>query len=277
MDPISSGGNTEKTQPTIGEISQRLDKIDVSNAEKLSNELAGLSEDMNAEIRAAFDNDGKIDKDESSRLYLIETNLCRLSWRIKSAMQNATDEVKNTYEQLVSNLKNLINKVSDASNGKDPDQVALEPGETDADMAAADEPVKVPRRMYWKANQSDIESVYEAIANPQGKKAAFYNRPQVKIGGLLGFIGEYSTRLDKEQIAFIRNYIQTLNSISASQEKESSQSQGFDISASFLPDAKKVKAYWNAIKSAGVSHDLKSELMVLGYSEKDANKLASEV
>ena len=272
MDPIASSGNTEQAKPTIIEISQRLDNIDVSNSDKLSKELAGLTDDMNAEIRNVFE-DGKVTKDESMRLDLIGTNLCRLNVRIKNTMKNATEEVKKTYEQLTGNLTNLINRMTDAKNGKDPDQLALEPEETDAELMAQE--VKVPSRMYWNEDQSDIEGVYEALVNPQGRRTGFYNRPQVKIGGLLGFIGEYSKRLDKEQIAYIRNYIQNLNEIS--KQDETPAPQGFDISNSPLPDSKKVQAYWNAIKSAGFSHNLKSELMVLGYSEKDAKKLMEEV
>ena len=158
MDPISSGGNTEKTKPTITEISQRLDAIDVSDSDKLSKELAGLTDDMNAEIRDAFA-DGSVDKDESTRLDLIMSNLCRFNGRIKMAMRNTAEEVKNTYEQLSANVSTLIERMTTAMNGKDPDQVALEPGESDAQqLAALDKKATKLLDQNLKTNQERIDS-----------------------------------------------------------------------------------------------------------------------
>ena len=274
MKPIDGAGNAEQPkQPTLLE---RISSVNVSDTNKLSQNLAGITADVDKEITKAFSEEGdggkSVTNDEASNLDLLRTNLCNLKYRIKTAMQNAGDELKNLYEDMISRVSVSIKRATDASAGKNPDRVvAYEPSETDS------APVKkTPNKMYWKDGQEAIAKVYEEIVNPQGKRSGFYNRPQVKIGGLLGFVAQYADSLDKEQVFFIRKQINTLNAI-AQQKKDDSFQLGYEQTLSNLPDIEKVIAYWNAIKSAGYSHDLVSELTVLGYSKEDAKKLAKQV
>lgn len=134
MKPDGVNGAASAQKPTLLE---RIDKVDVSNTNKLSQELAGITDEVNAKIANAFSADGdggeKVTKSESASLNILRTYLCNLNSRLKSSLQNANDQIKNVYEQLVKNTTELIERTTNAENGKNPDALAsCEPEETDA-------------------------------------------------------------------------------------------------------------------------------------------------
>lgn len=280
---VNGANGTPKTAADF-----KPEELKNAQEEKVKNTIFQLDKAITNDVEA-IQADGEIDNTETDRIYdwvhVIDNMVGNMSSKVKQSYAEGVQVLKDWVAELIdmTGMGQYFgeNVEYDGENVKlltgDNTVASIEPQQTDAEVASSQ--VKVPKRMYWKADQADLESVYEALVNPQGRRAGFYNRPQVKIGGLLGFVAEYSNRLDKEQVAFIRNYIQNLNEISKQQEEEDEKPkpQAFSTSASNLPDADKVKAYWNAIKSAGFSHNLEAELMVLGYSKKDAKQLASQV
>jgi hypothetical protein len=274
--------------------------------EKIRNTIFELDEAIANDVEA-MEADGEITstvdkatgKSEVDRIYdwvsVIDNMIGNMSDKVKASLQDSVQILKDwvadlidmagmgqyrgeniTYEdggEVVINAKQAPKAGMAAT--------SLEPTTTDSQTVQSSEN-RVPNRMYWKADQADMEEVYVALTNPVGRNAGLYKKPQAQIGALMGFIGLYSKRLDKGQIAFLRQSIQNLNELAKQQREEELASLPASVRANLagknpLPDADKVKAYWNAVKTAGFSHDLKAELTVLGYSKKDAERISSQI
>ena len=130
MKPDGVSGTGAEQKPTIIE---RIDSVNIKDTNQLSETLAGLREDAEQEIKNAFA-DNQITKTESKYLSFLMSRFCSLNGQIKTAMRNASDELKNLYEQLSQSLSATIDRLTKASNGKNPDAQAVvvsEPAETD--------------------------------------------------------------------------------------------------------------------------------------------------
>lgn len=128
MRPDGVNGSVPAQQPSLAE---RIDNVNVSDTNQLSETLAGLTNEANQEIQKAFE-DKRITQKESGSLNFLMSKFCSLNGRIKTAIKTAGEEIKNTYEQLSKNLDNTIERLTKASNGKNPDVAVQEPTETDA-------------------------------------------------------------------------------------------------------------------------------------------------
>lgn len=130
MRPDGVSGATPAQQPTLVE---RIDAVDISKINELSETLAGLKNDTEQEIKEAFA-DGKITKKESQNLSFLMSRFCSLNGQFKTAIRNASEELKNLYEQLSQSLSATVDRLTKASNAKNPDEQAVvvaEPEETD--------------------------------------------------------------------------------------------------------------------------------------------------
>ncbi len=132
MNPIQSNGVETQNAP----LYERIDKVDITKTDKLSQELAGLTEEVNTEINNAFSKDGdggaKVTSQEKCGLNIIKSSLCSLNYKIKTSIQNASDEAKQVYKQMLQNVSTTIDRLTEAENGVNPDIATLEPKDTDA-------------------------------------------------------------------------------------------------------------------------------------------------
>ena len=288
---MATNGVNGATPKTAADF--KPEELQNANQEKIRNTIFELDEAINADVQL-MEADGEISSDadasgksEMDRIYdwvnVIDNMLGNMSEQIKKSCTEGVQKLKNMIANLIDMTgmgrysgTNVEYDGEEVTVFEPNEQASLEPQSTDADVAQG---VRVLNRMYWRADQADIQSVYETLTNPVGRYAGIYSKPQAQIGALMGFIGEYGKRLDREQIAIVRRSIQNLNEISKQQTQEELASLPPSSLAAHAeqgktPDVDKVKAYWNAVRTAGFSHDLKSELVVLGYSEKDARKIA---
>ena len=256
---------------------------------ELDEAIANDVEKMEADGEISSTVDKATGKSEVDRIYdwvhVIDNMMGNMSDKVKASLQDSIQILKDWVADLVDMTgmgqyhgENIEYNGEEVTENKGTTQTAYEPTATDNNITQS-LGNKVPKRMYWKADQVDMQQVYETLTNPLGKFAGLYSKPQAQIGAIMGFIGQYANRLEKGQIAFLRQSIKNLNESAKQQRKEelaSLPSKYKDaLEGSPLPEADKIKAYWNAIKSAGFSHDLKSELIVLGYSKQDAAKISS--
>lgn len=132
MNPIQNNGAEAQNVP----LYERIDKVDVTKTDTLSQELAGLTEEANAEVSNVFSKDGeggaKVTGGESCGLNIIKSSFCCLNGKIKASIQSASDEAKQIYQQLALKVSETIDRLTKAMNGVNPDVAAFEPKETDA-------------------------------------------------------------------------------------------------------------------------------------------------
>ena len=281
-----NGANGPKTAADF-----KPEELQNAKQEKVKNTIFELNEAIAADVNQMCA-DNEIDNTEMDRIYdwvhVIDNMIGNMSAQVKQSCSEGLQILKDWVAELIDtsgmgkyNGQNVQYDGKTVTETSQTGQTAYEPTTTDNDIAQSSGN-QVPKRMYWRADQADMQQVYETLTNPVGRRAGLYSKPQAQIGGIMGFIGQYANRLEKGQIAFLRQTIQNLNEITKQQREEElasvpSSYQAVLAGQAPLPDADKVKAYWNAVKTAGYSHNLKEELTVLGYSKKDAERISSQV
>ena len=266
MRPDSVNGAVPAKQQTLLE---KIDSVDIKNTNQLSETLAGLRNDAEQEIKEAFA-DGKITDKESKHLSLLMSRFCSLSGQIKTAIRNASEELKNLYEQLSQNLTDTINRLTDASNGKNPDQALLEPSETDAKKPKAG-PVDIKQ---WSKEDLVAEAgIIKSQFRPEGIMKRDYDSCFTHVfgsgakidsndygmikGNLERFLSKYKKELQNNVLSFQKidnsSRIETQISYYAELERrEIEQNKKDYIEAKSgtrrLPSEKQAQAHGNAIQ-----------------------------
>ena len=303
MRPDGVNGSVPAQQAQQPSLAERIDNVNVSDTNQLSKTLAGLTNEANQEIQKAFE-DKRITQKESRSLNFLMSRFCSLNNKIRTAINSASEEIKNTYEQLSKNLDNTIERLTKASNGNNPDEVALEPQETDAQdnryryldkqadkllKASIDEDkARINSEKAYAFNHGyrdrkprpssatidKIKDLYMSTYSQDGKRVRDFAEP-AKINQLLEWAKlQFKTELidrdtyvdlTKDAVAALNNMYPANNNVSDNTEDATNNNN---------------QNFWNEyqkiMQEQGHSHDGVADLDVLGYSADDAQALLDD-
>ena len=298
MEPIQSN-RVEQTQPSLLE---KIDAVDVNDTNKLSQALAGIATDINNEIQEVFsengDNGDRVSKKEASKLNMLTSYLCNLNNRMHSAMTKANDDVKNVYQQLRQSLSDLIEKTTSAMNGKNPDAVALEPTEIDAQ--------KNQYAHLDKKAETKLKPAIEYAKRLKGSAQAYAFNPytvsdeihidskviqeirelymdMVSDGNGFGKRVFATPAKAKQLIAWAKNQLSWGNIDKTNYEDLTNEANEYlnslnqQVHIDNSPDTSNQNQFWQSYQEVmtqeGHSHNGVDDLSVLGYSQEEAQQV----
>lgn len=262
MRPDGVNGSVPAQKPSLAE---RIDNVNASDTTNLSKNINDISTDVNKKIQEFFSQGSeegeKISVNEKTEIGNIKTSLMNLYYNMRNKYVQAEQE----YKQLLDNLLDLISRTTDASNGKKPNEVALEPQETDAkrpqfsnlkqlsddDLIAEAELLKSDFHLEGNMKR-DYESCFTNIWG-SGRKISQNDYGMIK-SNLVKFQAKYTKELhNNNSFEKIDNYGKIETQISyyeelAERDTQKNNQVALNNTSLNPPSKEKTEAYYAAIK-----------------------------